>query len=266
MNSITTFVSDRAFAERVAAFHRAHPVESGQRQVEQSIERMLMGVGLRRARPTRCSPRSSPAERRARVSVGTVLTVFVVIAIAELPDKTMIATRPDGLARRRRCGSGSARPCAFLVHVGFAVVAGQLLTRLPHTALEVVVTVLFLGGAAYLLLVPEREEEERGEREAAGERDRARRRSVALSAFGVILVGEFGDLTQLLTVNFVAKTHEPASVALGARRGPARGLGARGVLRPRARPRRAASSAIRRDRRGRPRRVHRVLDLPSSSG
>jgi Ca2+/H+ antiporter, TMEM165/GDT1 family len=32
----------------------------------------------------------------------------------------------------------------------------------------------------------------------------------------VILVGEFGDLTQLLTVNFVAKTHAPWSVALGA--------------------------------------------------
>jgi putative Ca2+/H+ antiporter (TMEM165/GDT1 family) len=37
-----------------------------------------------------------------------------------------------------------------------------------------------------------------------------------LAAFGVILVGEFGDLTQLLTVNFVARTHEPWSVAVGA--------------------------------------------------
>ena len=36
------------------------------------------------------------------------------------------------------------------------------------------------------------------------------------SAFGVILIGEFGDLTQVLTISFVAKTHEPASVALGA--------------------------------------------------
>jgi puromycin-sensitive aminopeptidase len=52
VDSITTFVRDRAFAERVAAFHHSHPVDSGQRQVEQSIERMLTGVGFaERVRP-----------------------------------------------------------------------------------------------------------------------------------------------------------------------------------------------------------------------
>ena len=51
-NSITTFVSDRAFAERVAEFHLGHPVDSGQRQVEQSVERMLVGVAFaERVRP-----------------------------------------------------------------------------------------------------------------------------------------------------------------------------------------------------------------------
>ena len=148
------------------------------------------------------------------MNAGTVLTVFVVIAIAELPDKTMIATVLMGSRGSPRwVWLGAA--CAFLIHVGFAVVAGQLLTRLPHTALEIVVTVLFAGGAAWLLFVPEREEAERGEREALNEPS-GRGYRVALSAFGVILVGEFGDLTQLLTVNFVAKTHEPASVAVGA--------------------------------------------------
>ena len=52
VNSVTTFIADRAFAERVAAFHLAHPVESGQRQVEQSVERMLVGVAFaERVRP-----------------------------------------------------------------------------------------------------------------------------------------------------------------------------------------------------------------------
>jgi Ca2+/H+ antiporter, TMEM165/GDT1 family len=148
------------------------------------------------------------------MNVGTVLTVFAVIAIAELPDKTMIATVLMG-SRGEPLWVWLGASGAFLVHVGFAVVAGQLLSHLPHTALEVVVTVLFAGGAAYLLLVPEREEAERGEREALAEAS-GRRSKVMLSAFGVILVGEFGDLTQVLTVNFVAKTHEPASVALGA--------------------------------------------------
>ncbi len=36
------------------------------------------------------------------------------------------------------------------------------------------------------------------------------------TAFGVIFVGEFGDLTQILTVNFVAKYHEPIDVFIGA--------------------------------------------------
>jgi Ca2+/H+ antiporter, TMEM165/GDT1 family len=148
------------------------------------------------------------------VSVGTVLTVFVVIALAELPDKTMIATVLMG-SRGSPLWVWLGAGGAFLIHVGFAVIAGQLLSHLPHTTLEVVVTVLFAGGAAYLLFVPEREEAKRGEREAAGE-TAGRRSKVVASAFGVILVGEFGDLTQVLTVNFVAKTHEPASVALGA--------------------------------------------------
>jgi len=148
------------------------------------------------------------------VSVGTVLTVIVIIALAELPDKTMIATLVMG-ARGTPLWVWVGAAAAFLVHVGLAVVAGQLLTRLPHTALEVVVTVLFAGGAAWLLLVPERDEAARGESEAANER-LGRPLQVAASAFGVILVGEFGDLTQLLTVNFVARTHEPWSVALGA--------------------------------------------------
>ena len=75
-------------------------------------------------------------------------------------------------------------------------------------------TALFLGGAAYLLLVPERSEEagREGGRPTV-ESDRARR---DLTAFGVILVGEFGDLTQLLIVNLAARYHQPWSVFIGA--------------------------------------------------
>jgi len=143
-----------------------------------------------------------------------VFTVFAVIAVAELPDKTMIATllmgsRGDPFFVWIGCAA------AFVVHVALAVLAGQLLLRLPHTALEIVVTAIFALGAAWLLIVPEREEEERGEREARRERLNPQL-AIALSAFGVILLGEFGDLTQLLTVNFVAKSHSPWSVAVGA--------------------------------------------------
>jgi len=67
----------------------------------------------------------------------------------------------------------------------------------------------------YLLLVPERAEEVKGERQ--GEvRGSATSWRVIATAFGVILIGELGDLTQLLTINLVARYHQPASVFVGA--------------------------------------------------
>ena len=49
---VTTLISDRSFAERVAAFHRSHPVENSQTRVEQAVEQMLNGVAFaERARP-----------------------------------------------------------------------------------------------------------------------------------------------------------------------------------------------------------------------
>ena len=143
-----------------------------------------------------------------------IATVFVIVGVAELPDKTMIATLVMG-SRARPVLVWVGASAAFVVHVTLAVVAGRLLTLLPHTALEIIVTVLFLGGAAYLLFVPERAETEKGEREGAEERPGPSWKVVG-TAFTVILVGEFGDLTQLLTVNFVAKSHQPASVFIGA--------------------------------------------------
>jgi puromycin-sensitive aminopeptidase len=52
VQSMVTFISDRAFAERVAAFHAEHRVEAGQRQIDQCVERMLTGVAFaERVRP-----------------------------------------------------------------------------------------------------------------------------------------------------------------------------------------------------------------------
>ena len=147
-----------------------------------------------------------------------IATVFALVAVAELPDKTMIATLVMG-SRGRPAWVWLGCAGAFLVHVVLAVVAGRLLQLLPHRALEIVVTVLFFGGAVYLLAVPEKAEEEKGETEAEdADADAATTRPwrIAGTAFGVILVGEFGDLTQLLTVNLTAKYHEPFSVFTGA--------------------------------------------------
>jgi len=148
------------------------------------------------------------------MSIGVIATVFVLILVAELPDKTMIATLVMG-SRSRPLFVWLGASGAFLVHVTLAVIAGRLLELLPHRILEGVITALFLGGAAYLLLVPEKAEEEKGEAEAQAEVPGTAFKVIG-TAFVVIFLGEFGDLTQLLTINLVARYHEPASVFIGA--------------------------------------------------
>jgi putative Ca2+/H+ antiporter (TMEM165/GDT1 family) len=146
------------------------------------------------------------------VQPGLILGVFAIIFVAELPDKTMIATLILG-SRHRPVLVWIGATAAFGFHAAIAVLAGRLLALLPHAWVEGVTALLFAGGAAYLLLVSEEEEEEEGvvEVEAAP----AGLRPIA-TAFLVIFVGEFGDLTQILTANLAAKYHQPLSVFVGA--------------------------------------------------
>jgi len=48
------------------------------------------------------------------------------------------------------------------------------------------------------------------------EREVASHRRVAVTAFLVIFLAEWGDLTQILTANLAAHYHDPISVAVGA--------------------------------------------------
>jgi Ca2+/H+ antiporter, TMEM165/GDT1 family len=146
------------------------------------------------------------------VKFSIIATVFVIVFVAELPDKTMIATLIMG-SRYRPVLIWIGATLAFLVHVTIAVAIGQLLQLLPHKWIEAVTAVLFAAGAAYLLFVPEKEEEQEGEEEA----DSARKGLKTVgTAFLVIFVGEFGDLTQILTANLAAKYKAPADVFIGA--------------------------------------------------
>ncbi|MHB8220082.1 MAG: TMEM165/GDT1 family protein [Acidimicrobiales bacterium] len=158
------------------------------------------------------------------MSIAVIATTFALVAVAELPDKTMIATLVMG-SRSRPLLVWIGASGAFLVHVTLAVAAGRLLELLPHRVLEVIITVLFMAGAVYLLVVPEQSEEAKGAAEGGDTLEGTGGNRSALApgagkvvatAFGVILVGEFGDLTQLLTINLVARYHQPFSVFTGA--------------------------------------------------
>ncbi len=150
------------------------------------------------------------------MSAGVVVTVFALVAAAELPDKTMIATVVMG-SRSRPVLVWLGAAGAFLIHVALAVAAGRAIGLLPHEALEIVVTSLFFAGAVLLLVVPERRAKARGEKEA-DELDPVTTKpwKVVSAAFGVVLVGELGDLTELLIVNLEGRYHEPWAVFVGA--------------------------------------------------
>ncbi|MGH9071518.1 MAG: TMEM165/GDT1 family protein [Acidimicrobiales bacterium] len=138
-------------------------------------------------------------------------SVFPVIFLGELPDKTMFASLV--MSARSRAGPvwlGAA--AAFVVHVSIAVTVGVAIFRLlPHRVVGGLVAITFLVGAALSVREARRgpAEEVAGARIASGPR-------VALIAFGVIFLAEWGDLTQILTVDLAARYHSPFSVALGA--------------------------------------------------
>ncbi|HVA04571.1 MAG TPA: TMEM165/GDT1 family protein [Acidimicrobiales bacterium] len=145
------------------------------------------------------------------MSLSVLAITFGIIFVAELPDKTMIATIV--LASRYRplpVWIGAA--LAMVVNSAVAVLAGRLLELLPHRWVEAVVAALFAGGALYLILVKESAETTQGEEEA----DRVRSGNrIVLGAFTVIVVAELGDLTQILTANLVARYHQAWSVFVG---------------------------------------------------
>jgi Ca2+/H+ antiporter, TMEM165/GDT1 family len=148
------------------------------------------------------------------VNLLTVLTVFVLVFLAELPDKTALASLVLG-TRYRPLYVFTGAAAAFLVHVCLAIAAGSLLSLLPHRALEGVVAALFLVGAI-LIFRGRHEEEEEEEDLAIKEGTAPTFFRVGSTAFLVILVAEFGDLTQILTANLAAKYHDPISVGVGA--------------------------------------------------
>jgi putative Ca2+/H+ antiporter (TMEM165/GDT1 family) len=146
------------------------------------------------------------------MSLAIAGTVFAVIFLSELPDKTALASLILG-SRYRPGYVFAGVAAAFALHVGLAIAAGSLLTLIPHRPLQIVVGVLFALGA--VLLLRGRHEKEDDEHVELHGREPGFWR-VAWMSFGIILVAEFGDLTQIATATLAARYHDPLSVGVGA--------------------------------------------------
>jgi putative Ca2+/H+ antiporter (TMEM165/GDT1 family) len=144
--------------------------------------------------------------------IAIIAAVFPIIFVGELPDKTMFAslvmsTRGNPL----RVWLGAAG--AFLVHVVIATTIGVALFHLvPHRVLDGIVAFMFLVGAVLAIREARKEEQE----ERLVEKEAVSGRRVMTTAFVVIFLAEWGDLTQILTANLAAHYHSPFSVGLGA--------------------------------------------------
>jgi putative Ca2+/H+ antiporter (TMEM165/GDT1 family) len=145
------------------------------------------------------------------MSLAIAATVFAVVFPAELPDKTALASLILG-SRYRPLYVFAGVAAAFAVHAALAVAAGSLLALLPRRPVEIAVAVLFALGAVLLL---------RGRHDGGDEHLEVHGKEpgfwrVAWTSFAVILVAEFGDLTQIATASLAARFHDPLSVGIGA--------------------------------------------------
>jgi putative Ca2+/H+ antiporter (TMEM165/GDT1 family) len=143
--------------------------------------------------------------------VAIVVTVFVLIFLGVLPDKSMFATLVLAI-RGHKAAVWAGAATGFLVHVSIAVTAGGLIALAPHAVVASLAAVLFLGGAWYVL----RHEEEDDAAEAIGVVGTVGRRRMFGTAFLVVFVTEWGDLTQILTANLAARYNAPIQVGLAA--------------------------------------------------
>ncbi len=143
---------------------------------------------------------------------ATALAVFPVIFIGELPDKTMFASLVLA-SRGRPIAVWTGAASAFLLHVLIAVTVGvAVFHALPQRGVDAVVALLFAVGAGFAFWEARGHEDET----ELVDREAASHRRVLTTAFVVIFVAEWGDLTQILTANLAARDHDPVSVAIGA--------------------------------------------------
>jgi putative Ca2+/H+ antiporter (TMEM165/GDT1 family) len=138
------------------------------------------------------------------------LSVYGLIFIAELPDKTALATLV--LATRHRplpvfLGAAAALAIQSLVAVG----AGQVIALLPPRIVHVVAGIVFIGSALAMWFQREDPDDDKDDGAPSVSFWRA-----TWISFAVLFAAEWGDLTQLATAALAARYRAPIAVFVGA--------------------------------------------------
>jgi putative Ca2+/H+ antiporter (TMEM165/GDT1 family) len=131
----------------------------------------------------------------------TVAIVFGTVFAAELPDNSGLASFVLG-TRYRPSWVFAGAAAAFAAHVVLAVTCGGLLGLLPHKFVQIAVAVVFLVGAV-LVLRGDDDDDDEAQIKARG----AGFWSVAATSFGVILLAELGDLSDIVIATLAARDH-----------------------------------------------------------
>lgn len=140
-----------------------------------------------------------------------VVTYFA-IALAELPDKTMLATLMLSSKYKSRLAVWCGVTLGYATHVVIAVLFGAFLTTLPREPIHVLVGLLFITGGILTL----RKHIDNDDAELDSPTTTSSPIRVIWLATSVILVAEFADLTQLATAGLAVRFNDPFFVAIGA--------------------------------------------------
>jgi putative Ca2+/H+ antiporter (TMEM165/GDT1 family) len=144
------------------------------------------------------------------MNLGVIAQVFAVIFIAEIPDKTALASLV--LATRYRAAAVFFGAClALTLQTLIAVGAGQLFSLLPDKPVQIVSGLIFLVSAAFMLRRDDDDEEEGGEKKVGPGFG-----AQLWNTFVVVFIAEWGDLTQFGTAALAARYKAPLAVFTGA--------------------------------------------------
>lgn len=147
------------------------------------------------------------------MELGAIIAAFAAVFVAELPDKTMVATIVLSSRFQRPLPVWVGAFSALATQMAIAVAAGRLLGLLPDRIVSAAVAVLFATGAVLLWRSAGAAPDDAGS--AAPTVSAAPWWRISLTVYGIVFLAEWGDLTQLTTAGLAAD-RDALSVFLGA--------------------------------------------------